>query len=100
MMLPTLISVSVAPVSYFLSAASAPPIDAAKMASAAELIAALRIVTAIRFSLLRLMQMIGLAALLAEGSVFDRINLATFGKKSPCDDAAGGCCFSSQPPNS
>jgi hypothetical protein len=35
------------------------------------------------------MQMIGLAAFLAEGSVFDRINLATSGEKSPCDDAAG-----------
>src|SRR4051812_12052191 len=49
MMLPILISVSLAPVSYFFCA-SAPPAEAANSAAAAERIASLRVVADIRGS--------------------------------------------------
>src|ERR1700674_3863222 len=97
MMLPILISVSVAPVSYFFCV-SAPLLDAASTANAAETIATLVAVTGITVSLFPVMACV--MAFLIEGSFGDVSVRLPFCRdphnKKPLRQRRRGCFFSSQ----
>src|SRR5450755_597069 len=93
MMFPILISVSVAPVSYY-NCASAPLLDAASNANAAtEAIATLFVVTGITVSLFPIIWMVRVMVFLIGGSLRSQYSeyhfTGTLTRKSPCGKGPG-----------